>query len=79
MKQLTKQQVLDKVPESNEEAALQELLRLFSKTKLETQRRVLNEINTVALYKTQLRSLPFIEILNAFNKAVALNQTEKNE
>lgn len=78
MKQLTKQQVLDKTPENTQEQALQELLRIFSKTKLEQHRRMLNEIG-VALYKSQLKQLPYIELLIAYNQAVALNQTEKNE
>lgn len=39
---------------------------------------MLNEIG-VALYKSQLKQLPYIELLIAYNQAVALNQTEKNE
>lgn len=74
MQKMTKQQVLDKSPESNEETALQNLLFSFSKTKLEQTRRVLNEVNSIILYKTQLRNLPFIEVLNALNVAVSLNQ-----
>lgn len=77
-KPLTKQQVLDKTPESNEEAALQNMLQVFSKTKLEQMRRTFNEMNNIALYKTQLRSLPFISILEGLQKAVELNKTDKD-
>lgn len=77
MKQLTKQQILDKTPESNNEVVLQNILHLFSKTKLETFRRMFNELSTHAIYKTQLKQISFGEIHDLLNQAVAVNQQDK--
>lgn len=77
LENMNKQQWLDKTPEGNEEIALQNLLHVFSKTKLESFRRMFNEISTLALYKTQLRAISFGDIHNAINKCVSLNQEEK--
>lgn len=77
-KEPTKQQVLDMQTTVPQEMALQNALLALSKTRLEQIRRMLNELNTVVFYKTQLRSLPFSDIVNTINKAVAINQ-QSNE
>lgn len=71
---MTKQQILDMTPADPTEAALQNILHLFSKTRLEQIRRVLNEVDQKALYKTQFRTLPFNTIHQLITIAVNLNE-----
>lgn len=74
MKFRSKQEALDATPDGYEDVALQNLLHSFSKSKLESFRRIFAEMDSRALYKTQLRSLSWEVIYNALTTSVQLNK-----
>lgn len=76
-KKMKKQEFLDKTPENNNETATQQMLIGLNKTQMINALRSLKQIHTV-LYKTQLRSLSFQEILDGLELATKLETDESN-
>lgn len=68
---MNRQQLLDLENPTVEQAAIQQLLISGSKTSLEADRRTLAKIHT-ALYKSNMRNLPFENIMSCVAQAANL-------
>lgn len=75
---MTKQQFLDKMPDSYQEALTQELLRGLNKTQLINIKRSINTIMKLA-YKTQYKELTLQEISDTIDMVEVYNKSNKNE
>lgn len=71
-KKMNKQEFLDKLPENNEEAVTQELLKGLNKTQLTNVKRSLALLMKLA-YKTQYRELSLQAITDAVDLVEVLN------
>lgn len=74
---MTKQEILDKIPEDNTEFVIQQMLLHMSKTEMAATGRILRRIESI-IYKSWAKSMPFEEIANALAKAYTF-ETQKND